>query len=277
MSKPFIKRLLLFAQVFCLSLLLFSCNTTKKIKYFQDIPDSGKVKNFPKAAYSPIIIRNGDMLNISIQTDDPSSGASTIGSGIQMPGTAGSTTSTLPGAIGSQLQAPVTGFPVDNNGNIIMPIIGTVAAAGSTTAQLTDAITTQALRYFKHPVVVVKLMSFKVDVTGEVAKPGYYTMPEEKESIMDVLAMAGDLTIFGKRENVLLIRENPDGTKTSYRVNLKKTDILSSPLYYMRPNDIIYVEPRSAKSDATDASQARYISIASAVLGLLIIIATRTK
>jgi polysaccharide export outer membrane protein len=110
-----------------------------------------------------------------------------------------------------------------------------------------------------------------------VLKPGQYVMPEEKETIMDAIAMAGDLTIFGKRENVLLIRQNVDGTRTAYRVNLKKSDALNSPVYFLRQNDFIYVEPRKAKSDANDAAQVRYYGIAAAVASILIIIATRAK
>jgi polysaccharide export outer membrane protein len=262
-----------------------SCNTTRKIKYFQDIPDSGATKSFPKAAYTPIIIHTGDILNVTTATDDPLSMAGAISAGgtitsSSSPSTGGGTgaagiLSALSG--GTTAAAPISGFPVDDNGNITMPILGKIAAAGYTTAQLTDIITLKATKYFKNPVVIVKLINFKVDVTGEVLKPGQYTMPEEKENIMDVISMAGDLTVFGKRENVLLIRENPDGTKTSYRIDLRKSNILSSPLYYVRPNDVIYIEPRSAKSDANDASQARYATIATAVLGLLIIIATRVS
>jgi polysaccharide export outer membrane protein len=83
--------------------------------------------------------------------------------------------------------------------------------------------------------------------------------------------MAGDLTIFGKRENVLLVRENSDGTKSAYRINLKKSDVMSSPVYYLRQNDFVYVEPRKAKSDATDAAQQKYIAIATAILSIIIL------
>ena len=108
-------------------------------------------------------------------------------------------------------------------------------------------------------------------------KPGVYVMPNEKVSILDAIATAGDLTIFGKRENVLLLRENPDGTKTPYRVNLKKSNIMSEPYYYLHQNDIIYVEPRKAKSDATDAAQQKYITIAGALLSIILVLAYRVK
>ena len=277
-------------SILCLSLIIISCNTTKKIKYFQDIPDSGQNKTLPKTAYSPLIIHPGDILNINIQTDDPMSAMGIINSANEIPGgtsSAGAGASGASGASGAlaalaaggagQSQQPVSGMLVDSLGNVKMPILGTIAAAGNTTFQLSDKIYNQAIKYFKHPIVTVRFVNFKVDITGEVLKPGQYIMPDEKESIMDAIAMAGDLTIFGKRENVLLIRQNDDGTKTAYRLNLKKSEVLSSNEYYLRQNDIIYVEPRKAKSDATDASQLKFYSIGAAILSILVIYATRAK
>jgi polysaccharide biosynthesis/export protein len=265
------------------ALLIFSCNTTKKIKYFQDIRDSGQVKNIPKAEFTPISIRPGDMLNINIQTIGPSS-ANLINAGNMSSG--GITTPTVGGGAsgilaaisgGNQTQQPVSGFLVDEDGFIDMPLIGKFKVTGYTTKQLKDTISGRAFKYFKDMTVVVTLSNFKVSIIGEVLKPGQYTMPAEKESIMDAISMAGDLTIFGKRENVLLIRENLDGSKTTYRLNLKNSDVLASNLYYLRQNDIIYVEPRKAKSDANDAAQVKYAGIIGAILSVLIIFATRVK
>lgn len=266
-----------------LALSIFSCNTTKKIKYFQDIPDSGQNKTIAKAEYKELLIQPGDILNVMIETTDPlattmvNSGNTLASSSSPSPG--GSGASGLLAALsgGNQQQQPVSGYLVDKEGNIEIPLIGQLKAAGYTTFELKKIIHERALENFKEPIVIVKFANFKVSVMGEVLKPGQYTMPDEKESIMDAIAMAGDLTIFGKRENVLLIRENLDGTKTTYRLNLKNSDVLASPLYYLRQNDLIYVEPRKAKSDATDAAQAKYFGIAGAVLSVLIIIATRIK
>ena len=282
MKKSLILRFCLFAPVLYLSLTLFSCSSTKKVKYFQDIPDSGQVKTIAKADYKELLIQPGDILNVVIETIDPLS-TSTVNAGnvgnttTPSSGTAGvaGALATLSGA-NQQLQ-PITGFQVDKDGNIEIPILGKIKAQGYTTLQLKDIVYKLATKYYKDPTVVVKLVNFKVSVTGEVLKPGQYIMPDEKEGILDALAMAGDLTVYGKRENVLLIRENLDGTKTAYRINLKKSNTMSSPVYYLRQNDIIYVEPRKAKSDATDAAQAKYVGIIAAFFSLLIIIATRVK
>jgi len=282
MKKSLILRFCLFAPVLYLSLTLFSCSSTRKVKYFQDIPDSGQVKTIAKAEYKELLIQPGDILNVVIETIDPLS-TSTVNAG-----NIGNTTTPSGGSNGvagalatlsganQQLQ-PITGYQVDKDGNIEIPILGKIKAGGYTTLQLKDIVYKQATKYYKEPTVVVKLVNFKVSVTGEVLKPGQYIMPDEKEGILDALAMAGDLTVYGKRENVLLIRENLDGTKNAYRINLKKSNTMSSPVYYLRQNDIIYVEPRKAKSDATDAAQAKYVGIIAAFFSLLIIIATRVK
>jgi len=276
---------------FCLLILIppalsiLSCNTTKKIKYFQDIRDSGQVKNIPKVDYTPLTVRVGDILNINIQTNDPLSTSMVNSANLTTSGTTpspvsgGSGVSGILAAIsgGNQAQQPVSGFLVDNEGNVKIPLIRKFKAAGCTIPQLRDTVYKLAVKYYVDPGITIRISNFKVNVIGEVLKPGQYIMPDEKESIMDAIAMAGDLTIFGRRENVLLVRENLDGTKTTYRLNLKNSDVLASPLYYLRQNDMIYVEPRKAKSDATDAAQAKYIGIAGAILSVLIIVATRIK
>jgi len=286
MRKSLIKRLCLFAPVLCLSLIIVSCNSSKKIKYFQDIPDSGKTKSFAKVDFIPLTIHPGDILGVNIQLIDNSAASSAINSAASQAAGSGSTPS-LSSGVGSLLssiaggnpQTPQSGaqYVVQADGNVEIPILGKIKASGLNLDQLKIVVTTEALKYFKNPIITVNFQNFKVNITGEVLKPGQYTMADQKTSIFDALAMAGDLTIFGKRENVLLIRENEDGTKTSYRINLQKSDILSSPLYYLRQNDLIYVEPRKAKSDATDASEAKWFGIVGAIMSVLIILATRVK
>jgi polysaccharide export outer membrane protein len=287
MRKFLIKRLCLFAPVLYLSLTMVSCDSTRKIKYFQDIPDSGKTKTFPKVDYNALIVRPGDILTVSVQVIDNSSASSAINAAnsqsaasSSLPSLSGGGASSLLSAISggnAPSQQPGQGSTVRADGTVEIPILGKIKAAGYSLGQLRDMVYAEAIKYFKEPIVDVRFANFKVNVTGEVLKPGQYIMPDEKTTIFDALAMAGDLTIFGKRENVLLVRENEDGTKTAYRINLKKSDILSSPLYYLRQNDLIYVEPRKAKSDATDAAEAKWFGIVGAIMSVLIITATRIK
>lgn len=271
MSKSLFWRVCLFMPVLYLALTMVSCNTTKKIKYFQDIPDSGQLKTISKVEYTEPVIQIDDILSIVIQTIDPLS-TSMINVG-NLPVSSTVPSGTLPG-LASQASA---GYLVDKDGFVELPVLGKIKVVGYSTTQARDIIKQSALKFFKDATVTIRYSNFKVSVTGEVSRPGQYIMPNEKVSIMDALAMAGDLTVFGKRENVLLIRENADGTKTPYRINLKKSDVMYAPYYYLRQNDIIYVEPRKAKSDATDAAQTKYVGIIGAVLSVIIVLATRVK
>jgi polysaccharide export outer membrane protein len=249
-----------------------SCNSSQKIKYFQDIADSGQLKTIAKVENTPLIIRNDDILTVLVETIDPQN-TMIINSGNLPVQTNGSSLSAV-----SLATTPIsTGYLVDKDGSITVPILGKMKVAGYNTSEATEVIKTEALKYYKDPTVIVRFANFKINVTGEVLKPGVYVLPNERVSILDALALAGDLTIFGKRENVLLIRENIDGTKTPYRINLKKSDIMSAPYFYLKQNDVIYVEPRKAKSDATDAAQQKYITIAGALLSIILVLAYRVK
>jgi polysaccharide export outer membrane protein len=272
MRKFLIKRLHLFVPVLFLSLTMISCSSTKKIKYFQDTPDSGQL-TIPANVYVEPKIQVDDILTVLVETTDPQTTA-VINLGNVPAASTG--TSTVGGSSIANLSQQVSlGYLVNKEGYIEIPILGKIKVIGYSTSEATNIIRTEALNYYKDPTVIVRFANFKISITGEVLKPGVYIMPNEKVTILDAIATAGDLTIFGKRENVLLIRENPNGTRTLYRINLKKSDIMSAPYYYLRQNDVIYVEPRKAKSDATDASQQKYITIAGAILSLLVIFATR--
>src|SRR5690606_20590184 len=123
-----------------------------------------------------------------------------------------------------------------------------------------EVIRNKAASYLVDPNVQVRFVNFKVTVIGEVGKPATYAFQNEKVSILDAIGMAGDLTIYGKRENVLLIRETSNG-KEMIRFNLNKSDIFNSPYYYLKQNDIVYVEPSKSKIANTDASRTRTFAI----------------
>ena len=260
-----------------LFILFSSCSSTKKTKYFQDIPDSGRLQIIAKAVYVEPRIQTDDILTVMVQTVDPQASA-TINSG-----NVNSNSISAPGANTpmSTLNIPTSnlsnsmGYLVDKEGNITMPILGKIQVTGLTTSEARQVIFNAADHYYKDPAVIVRYANFRVNVAGEVLKPGTYVMPNEKVTILDAITMAGDLTIYGKRENVLLIRENPDGSKTSYRINLKKSDFLSSPYFYLRQNDFIYVEPGKGKAAATDVAQASNYTIAASLLSIIAIILTR--
>jgi|ERR1700754_1728841 len=269
MNKNFLLNAFFIALIAFLSLNLFSCTTSKNIKYFQDIPDSGKTKPIPGVAYIEPVIQVDDILTILVQTIDVSAVAS-INSG----NISSANTGTMVGTPTISQQTTL-GYLVDKAGFVDLPIIGKIKVVGYTTSQVKKIIYDESLKYFKDPTVSVRFANFKVSVAGEVVKPGTYILPNEKVTLLDALTLAGDLTIYGKRDNVLLIREEADGSKTPYRINLKKSEIMSAPYYYLRQNDYIYVEPNKGKAAANDASQARTYTIIGTLLSVLIIFLSR--
>ena len=143
------------------------------------------------------------------------------------------------------------GYLVDNNGNIEFPVVGTLHVGGLTKKQAEDLVKSKIKPYLadsENPIVTVRMASYHVSVIGEVTKPGIISVPQEKMSVLEALAQAGDLTIYGKRDNVLLIRQDAEGEKHTYRMNLNDANIINSPFYYLQQNDIIYVEPNKVKA-----------------------------
>lgn len=158
-------------------------------------------------------------------------------------------------------------YIVDKNGDIKFPKLGTIHVAGLTTAQLAEELTRRIAVDVEAPYVRVELYNFKVNVLGEVSKPGLIHIPSERFSILDALASAGDLTIFGRRDNVTLVREQ-DGKVTYHRIDLNDARLFESPYYYLQQNDAIYVEPTEARKGQAEYNQnnAYKISVVSAIV-----------
>jgi polysaccharide export outer membrane protein len=166
------------------------------------------------------------------------------------------------------------GYLVAKNGTIDFPVLGTLNVQGLTIPQLKDTLKVKLDKYLTDPILNIRLLNYKVTVLGEVLRPSTYSIPSERITIVDAIGMAGDLTIYGKRENVLLIREE-NGQRKFIRMNLNSSNIFESPYYYLKQNDIVYIEPNKSKITASDASQLRYFAIATSVITLLIVILTR--
>ena len=268
MRKFYLVKLLLIFQLCFLLLVTFSCSSIKNIKYFQDIPDSGKLKNIPVAAYIEPKIQVDDILTIIVSTVDP-----TATLGINLGNIAAS--SSASSASSAISQPVINGYLVNKSGEVELPIVGNVKVIGLTTIEATQLIKTQASKFYNNPSVIVRYANFKITVTGEVTHPSIYVMPNEKVTILDALAIAGDLTIYGKRNNILLLRDNADGEKNVYRIDLTQSDLISQPYYYLRQNDYIYVEPTKGKAAANDVAQTRDIAILSSIITVVVIIISR--
>jgi polysaccharide export outer membrane protein len=270
--KPFYLLILLTASV--ISLCFSSCSTPKNITYFRDIPDTMRRKIVDQSAYNTPVIQPDDILQVTIQTLDPTATAMlNLENNATWP-----ITTNAPGPTGVNTPAAnVSGYLVDKNGYVILPLLGKVSVKGKTTDQVRDEIRNKAAEFYKDPVVNVRFANFKVTVLGEVTRPSTYVMPNEKVTLLDAIGMAGDLTIYGKRENVMLIRDNDNGKKEFIRLNLNDSKVFSSPYYYLHQGDVIYVEPNKSKVTSTDMAQVRRFSILASVLSVIIVIASRVN
>ncbi|MCT4629144.1 polysaccharide biosynthesis/export family protein [Winogradskyella sp.] len=240
--------------------ILTSCGSRKDIVYFQDEPlQEDILTSKPKE----LIYKPDDILTINVSALDPATVAPfnlTLVSG-------GNLSNPLNAQGGLQQQT----YLVDYEGNIEFPVLGTLKISGLTRTQLTDLLTEKISEYAKDPIVNVRLSNFTFTILGEVQNPGTFTIPDERITIIEALGMANDLTIFGKRKNVLLIREI-NGKKKFAKIDLTSVNTVNSPVYYLQQNDVIYVEPNNAKIRASSYNQNNSVLI-SAIGTLTTIIA----
>lgn len=250
------------------SLSISSCRT-ERIAMLKDVPDTASVRYVPLPAFTPPVVQPDDILNIVIQTLDPQ--ANTILNQGNLPINSGAVTG---GVSIASPQSVVAGYLVTKDGYIRMPYIGVVKVTGLTSEAVRDTVAARIAFYFKDPVVNVRFANFKVSVLGEVNHPSTYLIPNEKPTLMDAISLAGDLTIFGRRDNVMLIRDN-EGRKEITRFNLDSTKSITSRYFYLRPNDVIYVEASASRVLSTDAYRNRNYAIIGAALGFLTVLAAR--
>jgi polysaccharide biosynthesis/export protein len=161
-------------------------------------------------------------------------------------------------------------YTVDNSGDIILPMLGKVHVAGLTRVQAIDKIRKELGDYIKDPGVNINFNNFRISVLGEVNRPGSFILPTERVTILEALGLAGDLTIRGVRENIMLVRE-VDGQKTIHRIDLTQQNTLNSPYYYLVQNDVVYVEPNKAQinNSKLGANTNIIISIASLLITVI--------
>jgi polysaccharide export outer membrane protein len=165
------------------------------------------------------------------------------------------------------------GYLVNEEGQIEFPLIGKLAVLGQTNAQASRQIRQRLLDYLKEPTVNVRNLNFQISVTGEVARPSLFSIPNEQITLPAALGLAGDITIYGKRTNVLVIREE-NGQRTFNHIDLTRRDLFQSPFYYLHPNDVVYVEPGKARIANADRTYLLLPIILSA-LSIIAIVVTR--
>jgi polysaccharide export outer membrane protein len=249
-----------FILFYIFALFCTSCVDTKQTTYFNNIPDS----NLPdqNANLEPVI-QKGDLLSISVSSVNTES--TTIFNTVNAP-TTGSQFSS------NALAQPV-GYLVSQDGTIDFPMLGNMAVAGMTKLALKNLIakSLEDKKLLFDPVVTVRYLNFHVTVLGEVNRPGDVTISNEQVTILEALGLAGDMTIYGKRDNVLLLRKE-NGQKIVRRLNLNSEKVLTSPYYYLKSNDVVYVQPNRNKVGSVSETR-QWAPIILSALSLVVIIA----
>ena len=261
------KKANIFLLLSVVTILLSSCGSTKNIAYLQnsDYIDLSRSSYLYDAKIMP-----KDILTITVNTVNPEASAPF-----------NLTVSTTLNASSSSNSGPLQSYLVDNKGCIEFPVLGTIEVGGLTKSMCEQLLHDKIKPYLnaaENPVVTVRMSNYKISVLGEVNHPGMFTVGNEKINILEALAQAGDLTIYGVRDRVKLIREDVNGRKDIYTINLNDAELINSPYYYLQQNDILYVEPNKVKAQNSSVGQSTnlwlsgtgiLVSLASLIVNIL--------
>jgi polysaccharide export outer membrane protein len=249
------KKIFLPMVVLTMILMLGSCGSTKQVAYFQNADSISYAAS--KGLYDAKIMPK-DMLTIIVTASDPQA-AAPFNISVR-------NTMNASGGLSSNAGSMLT-YMVDNDGNINFPIVGTLHVEGLTVRQCEDLVKQKIKPYMsqtENPIVTVRMASFKITVLGEVGRPGQITISTAKVNLLEALAQAGDLSIYGRRDNVMLIREDASGQKSIHRINLNDANLINQQnLFYLQQNDVVYVEPNKIKAQNASIGQITTLSISS--------------
>ncbi|GAB3726316.1 polysaccharide biosynthesis/export family protein [Spirosoma lituiforme] len=256
---------LLIGLVACLS----GCISSKELVLYQKSAASSDSIIALVPSYIPTI-KPGDVLSVQVSSLSPE--ATTFFNpyaSITLAERAGS-----PQTVTPTTPLPYTpGYVVSEDGKIELPLMGQLTVVGLTNSQAAAQIKTKLLDFLKEPTVNVRNLNFQIAVSGEVARPSLFSIPNERISLPAALGLAGDITIYGRRDNVLIIREE-NGKRTFNHIDLTRRDVFNSPYYYLHPNDVVYVEPGKARITNADRTY-QLLPIALSALSFIAIIVTR--
>ncbi len=261
---------LLFAAVLLAGLASCSPKTWKNINYLQDVHENTSME---MPMNEGIIIQPQDQLSIIVTSRDPSLAAS-----FNLAISSYYAGSEIGSASGSQR---ITGYTVDNAGNVVFPTLGSIHVAGLTRWQLQELIAKKLYDsgMLLDAIVTVEFMNFKISILGDVSSPGTYTLAGDKITIFQALSLARDLTIYGKRDDVMVIREQ-NGNRQIYMLDLRNSDVFNSPAYYLQQNDIVYVTPNRVRAGQSTINEnyfrsaSFWISLASSAMTITNLVIT---
>ena len=250
---------------------LSGCSSYKKVPYMQD-PETVNAYGKEIPLYDAKIMPK-DLLSITVNTTDPQA-AAPFNLTVQSPLNAGAT------SMYTTTQPTLQQYLVNNQGEIDFPVLGKLKVGGMTKNEAESMIREKLQPYLKEtPIVTVRMANYKISVLGEVNKPGTFTVSNEKVNVLEALAMAGDMTVYGVRDNVKLIREDAQGKREIVMLDLTKSDLVLSPYFYLQQNDILYVTPNKTKAKNSDIGNTTsvVISATSILVSIASLIATLVK
>lgn len=254
--------------LFGVTLLMSSCISQQKILYFQDLQLADKVDySFQTDSLdSEMRFQSSDILSIIVTGKDPMSVSM-----FNLP----AITTLKPNSVELSANSTLQSYLIDENGCINFPTLGSVKIAGLTRAEAVNMLTKRLSEYIKEPIVNLQLLNFKVSVLGEVNSPGVKQISNEKVTIMDAISLGGDMNIYGNRSNVLLIRQEK-GKKMFCSFDFTSSKIFKSKYFYLKQNDIVYVQPNSARQNSSriDSAKQFNLSLASTITGVVSVIAS---
>ncbi|MDR2627092.1 MAG: polysaccharide biosynthesis/export family protein [Dysgonamonadaceae bacterium] len=251
--------------IIVLATVLFSgCNSWKEISYVngvEQLTGTQLSQNIPKESK----ILPNDVLTITVNTVNPSAA---VPFNLPLMPVPGDGIGGIYNTVGAQT------YIVDKNGNIDFPVLGKIHVGGLTRSELENRLKSGIYPKYitEEPIVTTRFVNYKISILGEVNRPNLYTFPTDRVNLFEALAMAGDLTIYGKRDNVLLKRENADGTNQFIRMNLQDKNLVLSPYFYLQQNDVIYVEPNKARGNSSSIGSTENITIS--VVSIMVSVAT---
>lgn len=240
-----------------LSFFVFSCASRKEVAYYQNID---QLQNLENSTSYETKLQPDDLLMIVVMAENPE-----VAAPFNLPSVI------MQSNVEFEAQQPrMNSYLIDSNGFIQFPVIGAIKLGGLTRTEAVGKMNQELSKYITKPSVNLRILNFKITVQGEVTQPGVHNIASERITLTEALSLSGDLTVYGKRDNILIIREK-DGKKQAARVDITKADFLNSPYYYLSQNDVVYVEPNKTKvnSSVVGPNASIVISVASLLVTII--------
>lgn len=235
------KRIILYIVFLCVLAGAYSCQTSRQLPYFKDLPDTTAVSHIATRPYEPLRLQPNDELQITVSSPSPEA-SRFFNLTAALPAQSANMAS-----VESSSREFVNVYHVSFDGLITMPVLGDIRAAGMTTEELRLHILEKLKDYLKDAVVTVSLTNFKVTVIGEVNRPVVVPVNGQTINVLEAIGASGDMTVFGIRKNVRIIRRLPNGGTEVAILDFNKSDVMRSPYFQLKQNDIVYIQPNKNK------------------------------